>query len=236
MKTKQAGNLIQKFTITIWLIAFALAFWNFKRFGSLMYLGMIMMLGTMPLALSYGRVYCGWLCPMGGLLDNLLPRLSRNRPSPPWLRHPSVRIASLIFFGGLGVFFWNRFPEGLSLNWRGVVLGPVLLVMMTMMATALTLGLLYRRRAFCAHLCPTGFIGALLSRSSHHDLYRQDACLDCGKCERVCVLEDKTWADGKRAGAECIRCLECAFACPVQAIAYESKATVPAGRTASNCP
>ena len=65
MKTKLASNLIQRFTITIWLIAFALAVWNFKRFGSLMYLGMIMMLGTMPLAVSYGRVYCGWLCPMG---------------------------------------------------------------------------------------------------------------------------------------------------------------------------
>ena len=105
-----------------------------------MYLGMIMMLGTMPLALIYGRVYCGWLCPMGGLLDNLLARISRNRPSPPWLRHPATRIAAVIFFGGLGLFFWKRFPQGLALNWRGVTLGPILLLMMTMMLTAITLG------------------------------------------------------------------------------------------------
>jgi polyferredoxin len=229
--------LIQKFTITIWLIAFGLAVWNFKRFGSLMYLGMIMMLGTMPLALIYGRVYCGWLCPMGGLLDNLLARISRNRPSPPWLRHPATRIAAVIFFGGPWPFLLEAVPPGaLALNWRGVTLGPILLLMMTMMLTAITLGVLYRRRAFCAHLCPTGFLGALLSRASHYDLYRQEACLDCGKCERICVLEGKTWTDGKGAGPECIRCLECAFACPVQAIAYETKATVPAGKPASNCP
>jgi polyferredoxin len=220
VKTRQTGNIIQAFIITVWLVSFALAFVNFARFGSLMYLGLIMTLGTMPLAWKYGRIYCGWICPMGGVLDNVVARASRGNRPPRWIRASHLRIGAFIFFAGLGLFYWHRFPRGLALGWRGVVLGPPMLLLMSMMVVAVAVGILYRKRVFCAHLCPVGFIVAGISRGSDYDLRRTEKCLDCGKCERVCVLDDKTWPGKKSAGPECIRCMECSFACPAQAITF----------------
>ena len=101
MKTKLASNLIQRFTITIWLIAFALAVWNFKRFGSLMYLGMIMMLGTMPLALIYGRVYCGWLFRWEGCSQSHLPTAFAALASPSGIPHRRA----VILFAAFSLLF-----------------------------------------------------------------------------------------------------------------------------------
>ncbi|MGI6036988.1 MAG: 4Fe-4S binding protein [Limnochordia bacterium] len=226
MKIKPVGNLLQPFILVIWLLSFALALYDFSRFRGLMYLGLIMMLGTMPLALKYGRIYCGWLCPMGAVLDNLIAPFSRGKPVPKFLQSKGARIGSFLIFSGLALLFFFLFPKGAALGWRGVVIGFPLLVMMVMMITAITLGILFRRRAFCAHLCPFGTLETLFSATSSYDLIRDEHCLNCNKCSRVCVLDSKTWRDGKHAGADCIRCLECTFACPVDALTFRAKGDV----------
>jgi ferredoxin len=72
-------------------------------------------------------------------------------------------------------------------------------------------------RPFCQTFCPLGAIYGLLNRFSLlHFRLVEGACVQCGKCDRVCPVD----LDVRRevGGAECIACGDCARACHVRAI------------------
>ena len=53
------------------------------------------------------------------------------------------------------------------------------------------------------------------------DFYTTDACISCGKCERVCPLNNISMKDGKPVwGKECTHCMACIGNCPTEAIEY----------------
>ena len=48
-----------------------------------------------------------------------------------------------------------------------------------------------------------------------------DACIGCGKCERVCVLKNISIREGRPIwGEECTHCMACICGCPTEAIEY----------------
>lgn len=54
--------------------------------------------------------------------------------------------------------------------------------------------------------------------------YATDACIECGKCADVCVLNNISINDGKpQWGDACTHCMACICNCPVQAIEYGKK-------------
>ncbi len=54
--------------------------------------------------------------------------------------------------------------------------------------------------------------------------YATDACIGCGKCEQVCVLNNIHIKDGKPVwGKDCTHCMACICRCPKEAIEYGSK-------------
>ena len=54
--------------------------------------------------------------------------------------------------------------------------------------------------------------------------YVTDACVGCGKCEKVCVLSNISMKDGKpQWGDACTHCMACICGCPAEAIEYGKK-------------
>ncbi len=54
--------------------------------------------------------------------------------------------------------------------------------------------------------------------------YATDACISCGKCEKLCPLGNVTMADGKPVwGKNCTHCMACICKCPKEAIEYGKK-------------
>lgn len=54
--------------------------------------------------------------------------------------------------------------------------------------------------------------------------YATDACINCGKCEKLCPLGNITLADGKpQWGKNCTHCMACICKCPKEAIEYGKK-------------
>ena len=90
--------------------------------------------------------------------------------------------------------------------------------------------------------CPIAWISGLLNKYSLFRIRRKtDACIDCGKCDKVCyvtVQNDATslFKQGKKNPADtytCSRCLACIKACPTGALSFgalgcKTRKTAPA--------
>lgn len=194
-----------------------IGFYDFYKYGVLTYLGLIMMAASILIAMMFGRGYCGWICPMGSVMDGVISKISRGKQTPKILLSNSARlIALIVVFGAIAMF---AITYG-ALEVGHLKLPPLLVGMMGMMVLAVTLGIIFTHRTWCAHLCPIGTIITAFSGISKYGICRTEDCIECWKCESTCPHEDKTWnADDKRAsGADCMRCLDCVDVCPKDAI------------------
>ena len=85
-------------------------------------------------------------------------------------------------------------------------------------------------RFFCKYLCPAGALLGLLSRVSFLNIRRDaDACIDCGRCDKACMMNVEVATADVVRSSECISCNECVNVCPVPGAL---KVTAPGGARA----
>jgi len=72
-------------------------------------------------------------------------------------------------------------------------------------------------RPFCWFFCPYGALLSLISVKGLLKLKRNDDCIDCEKCEKICPTNEAGKLDLKQ---ECYLCNRCKDVCPVNAIEY----------------
>ena len=202
----------------------------------------------LALSFVFGRFFCGWVCPLGTLMDLVRPlafwqkRKSLRKAGglfPPQ-RNSKLRYyllagvlgASLISLKYLGLFdplvIFQRASTALALNafWTQqpgfrATIGVVSLVFIAILALEL-----WQPRFWCRNLCPVGTLISLVSRFSL--LKRRVAaslCSHCDQCRRECptnaIPEDALQTDY----AACTFCLECTRACPKDGISFGFGAT-----------
>jgi polyferredoxin len=188
-------------------------------------------------SLLLGRLWCGWLCPSGGLQELLRfvadPRLRTTRMD--WLKY----LVFLGIFGGIGYAIWSagglstidllyRTENGISILAAGgvaVLIGPVIII--------LIFTLVFGRRGFCHTFCP--FAPMLMIGRKIQNLFRWPAlqlaadstrCIDCGKCTRECPMSldvNEMLRQGQMENSECILCGNCADTCLQGGIRYAWK-------------
>lgn len=69
----------------------------------------------------------------------------------------------------------------------------------------------------------SGIVNAVFYPALVHakKFYSTDACISCGKCERVCPLNNIHLNNGKPVwGSRCTHCMACICRCPTEAIEY----------------
>jgi len=186
-------------------------------------------------ALLLGRVFCGWICPLGYLEDALgrVPKLRLERygwfaVAEPWLRACRYVVLAITVWLVIGLNFpaerahpyvvrspdfWNW--ESVLTAWRmGAARYPV---RAGILAFALLSGLLVTR-LWCRYLCP---LGALLGIFNKISVWRpavlSSACKHCGKYPGECV---QFTVPGT---TDCIVCGECLGGCPSKAIKMRSR-------------
>ena len=107
-----------------------------------------------------GRVYCGWICPLGFLQD--LTSFRKNVPSiPDWVRY--IKYALLLgglltlLFSGWTFLEWIS-PMSMLLRAVGRVWKPERWMFFSGIAlfTAVTLSVATEKRAWCRYFCPQG--------------------------------------------------------------------------------
>ncbi len=200
----------------------------------------ILLVGMLAMAVVYRRSFCGMLCPLGalqGLFGAAGRRLMRRRLTIP---RAIDRVARYLKYGVL-VFFalWTWQAAELVLRpydpwvaWAHLTSADLLAsygIGLAILVVALAGSLLYDR-FFCKYLCPAGALLGLLSKVSFLNIRRDaDACIECGRCDKACMMNIPVATADVVTSSECISCNECVTACPVPGAL---KVTAPGGARA----
>jgi len=171
----------------------------------------------MVFTLVFGRLVCGYVCPIGAIQE-----LAYKIPTRKKLiaRKASILVVQVIFFIlfiGLGMFFsiallsYVGFQDFFQLK----VVSPFFYVFI-----ALLLISVFIYRPVCRLFCPYGLLLSLFAVKSIFKLRRNDKCIDCGVCDDTCPTSEAGREDLKR---ECYMCNRCKEVCAFDAIDYRKK-------------
>ena len=190
------------------------------------------------------RGFCGWVCPLGTLIDLFDRALGRRavrfhvKAEGWWVHLRYYILAGILAASVLGILL-SGFLAAIPLLTRGLLYtigtlqsgflrgwylvppidaGQVLAV--AILAGTLALGLL-GPRFWCRHVCPTGAIfSAFAALRGIERKVDGDRCKDCGLCEAACsfgaVRPDITTRPDR-----CASCQTCGGICPWGAIGFE---------------
>lgn len=195
---------------------------------------------TVGVTLLFGRVWCGWFCPLGGVLE-LFGRRGRKIKWQGLRRLKYVilfTVLAMAVFGSLTFMYFEPitiFVRGLTaiskpalaylqledkkdfvlpgISWWVIAIPFVLVLLLN----------LIERRFWCRYLCPLGALVGLGSKFSWvKRLVNQKSCVKCGDCAKTCTMGAiSEGRDFTSDPAECIMCMDCAAPCPKMAITFE---------------
>ncbi len=189
--------------------------------------GLTIFLAALVVAWALRKGFCGWICP-AGLVSNLLEKAGRPIALPPlprWVEVPllGLKYVLLAFFawvilvgmdlGAIDAFL--RSPYNLAADAK--------MLQFFLPPSALTVGVLgflvlvslVIRNFWCRFLCPYGALLGLLALIGPLRVRRDPAaCIDCGRCDRVCPAAIRVSRSRSVRRPECVGCMECVEACP----------------------
>lgn len=173
-----------------------------------------------------GRVFCGFVCPLGSLIDGFdslagkIRASKRNYRSAKYyillfLLTTSVLGASSVYFFDpmviLGRSFTAVFMPVASFFTGRPVLHNGFLFLITL-AVILGLGFV-QKRFWCGNLCPLGGLLGILSRLSILKYSIKEDCNECNLCAQLCPTRAIDVETKSVSQYECVRCMNCLGDC-----------------------
>lgn len=168
-------------------------------------------------SLFFGRLYCGWVCPintLAGSITRIKRKLRLRNRTPEFLKKPVVRYTVFALF--IGVFVLT------------MVSGKKLPVLPALLIIGAVLTILFTEELWHRYLCPYGTLFHFVARKPLYGMNINDtACTNCGMCSKVCPAGAVDKKDGyyKIKGNACLLCFDCTEKCGQKAIFYEKTNT-----------
>ncbi|MCX7828088.1 MAG: 4Fe-4S binding protein [Thermanaerothrix sp.] len=179
------------------------------------------------MTIGIGRVFCGWICPLGalgemaGMLGKRLGLSRALQKFEPWGRFVKILIlaAVLILTWSFGTLVMRPYDPWvswahMSAGWDEISSSPFgFLVLFIFVLGAAMLA----SRFFCRYLCPLGGALWFLQLMSLTKVRRDEGtCINCGACDRACPMGIAVSKARAVSDGDCISCGECVGACPVR--------------------
>ena len=231
--------------VTSWLLA-----WD-----PLLFLGQLPRLGRtalvigaplllLALTLVGGRFFCGWVCPLGTVLDLVRPLFLWRRQRKPATGHLARR---LTLPGGNSYLKYCLAGSALLLSFLSLkmlgLLDPLVLfhraatvavtdyfalrtaafdlyLTTSFLFLAILLLEAWQPRFWCRHLCPQGALLGWLSRWTLLNRRVSSRCNYCGRCRQACSMNAIGQDPHDTDYRECHFCLACESICPEKAISF----------------
>jgi len=185
-------------------------------------------------SLFFGRAFCAWICPAGGLqecctmaVNKKVSKKARYIKYVIWVPWLITIVLLFIKAGGIkSIDFFLFTKYGISVtDMGGIIMYFAIITLFVILA--LTVG----RRGMCHTICwmsPFMILGTKIKNALHIPSFHLKAeptkCIDCGKCTKNCPMSlevNEMVRSDKMNHSECILCLECVDNCPKKAIHFK---------------
>ena len=189
-------------------------------------------------SIFFGRLFCAYLCPAGGLQEVLF--LANNKAPKQGWKNAIKYVIWAIWIGFVvfcyinrgeivGIDFFYMTDHGISVakivpNYI-IYYGIILLIVVPV--------LIGGKKATCHYLCwmaPFMVIGTKIRHALRlpglHIAADSEKCSSCASCNKACPMNVDIAAEAKRGkctSAECIQCGECVDACPNKTLKYSMR-------------
>lgn len=244
MNLKKKRQSIRKLMIIISFILFPITLYYFSPYIIIDGISLGILTGSFFVFLAlligsifFGRIFCGWICPAGGLQE-ICSMANNNRNKGKWRKIIKyiiwipwilVIVAMALYAGGINrIDFFYQTDHGISVsNPYGYIIyyGVIFLVVI--------LSIFGGRRSFCHSACwmaPFMQIGISLRKGFKLPGLKldtdQDKCISCNQCTKICVMSLDVMElvkKGEIIDLDCSLCGECIDICPKNVIKYSMK-------------
>ena len=190
--------------------------------------GSFIVFGTMFISsLIFGRAFCGWLCPGGGIQESCMMVVDKKTAGGkfnyikyfiwvPWIL--GIILVAMMAGGFHSIDFFYQTNGGISVSDKQSYI-----IYYSFVALIVGLSLTVGRRAFCHYVCwmaPFMVIGSKIKTAlrlpSLNIRSNKDSCTNCKSCERLCPMSlpvSTMIQKGTMLNTECILCGQCIDAC-----------------------
>ncbi len=177
-------------------------------------------------AILLGRLFCGWVCPMGAVqtfiyrkeIGNKHRNIAESLTFHKYLRYLKYLVLAGIIISAIvtRTAIYARFdPFKALFNFDFTLLVPTVLLILLLIIS------LFSGFPWCKYVCPMGAFLSIFSRLAIFKIKIAGNCSNCGACQKVfcqhgAIKSGETKPEINQV--ECVRCGECISHCPRSAI------------------
>nr|WP_300095262.1 4Fe-4S binding protein [Sedimentibacter sp.] len=199
------------------------------------------------LAILFGPVFCGWVCPLG-TMEEWIGKAGRKLFKNKYNNYVPRKLDRILRYLRYIVLVWVVYMTSISgyllfdkidpynalfSFWSEEAAPSAIIVLVVTLSLSL-----FVERPWCKYACP---YGALLGISNKFRIFKikrnKNTCISCKKCDRSCPMNIEVSAAEQVKDLQCISCLECTSerSCPVEnTVNMQNNSYAPVGKENEN--